>query len=242
MDKRAHWIHIILLCFTIGVMFVGCGKRPSKVALLREQKFVQDSLALLAQQQSLAYYQTTLDSLLPLAQALLNRNFRYEKNEAYEDHGHYVHQLLRTTANSDRNYVQTYVSDDYRISVKVYTLGSRPLYPSEVAFSVGEQYNIFTGSSHSFEQEQWHDILTLTDTNAISALHFIDLYRSEPITIRLQGKKSKRSFRLSERDKQALLDTYQLGCLMQDIHNLEKYIQRTNKEIEKYEYRIHNRA
>ncbi len=242
MGQRSIFIHIGLWCVIALLVLGGCAKQPSKAEQRRQQKYVTDSLALVAQQQSLLYYQATLDSLLPQAKALLNDRFYYEKNEAYEDHGHYVHRRLRTAYNAERNYVQTYVTDDFRILVKLYAIGSRPLLPIKATFSAGELYNDFTGSSHSFEQEEWHDILTLEDTTALAALHFIDLYRSETITVRIKGKTNSRTFRLSDRDKQALLDTYQLGCLMQDIHQLERHIQRTNKEIERYEHRIHNRA
>ena len=234
-------INIVLLC-AIGLLVLGgCGKRPSKVEQMRREKYVADSAALVAQQQSLVYYQSTLDSLLPKAQTFLNDRFCYEKNKAYEDHGHYVHRRLRTSYNAERNYVQTYITDDFRILVKLYSIGSRPLRPTQVTFSSEERYNVFTGSSHSFEQEQWHDILTLEDSSATAALHFIDIYRAEPISVRMQGQTS-RTFRLSDRDKEALLDTYQLGCLMRDIHQLEKQIKQTNLEIQKYEHRINHRT
>lgn len=241
MGQKSKIIHIGFLC-AIGLLVLGsCAKRPSKVEQMRQEKYVADSAALVAQRQSLIYYQSTLDSLLPQAQDFLNKRFCYEKNEAYEDHGHYVHRRLRTSYNAERNYVQIYITDDFRILVKLYSIGSRPLRPTQVTFSSGEQYNVFTGSSHSFEQEQWHDILTLEDSNATAALHFIDIYRAEPITVRMQGK-TNRTFRLSDRDKEALLDTYQLGCLMQDIHQLEKQIKQTNLEIQKYEHRINHRT
>lgn len=241
MDKRLIFIYIGWVCLGIGWALVGCSSPSAKMAEWRQQKRVEDSVALGEQQRSLAYYQATLDSLLPQAERMLSSHFRYEKNASFEDHGHYVHRRLRTANNTERNYVQAYITDDFRLMVKAYATGQQPVCPSKVTFMAGEQYVALEGASHSFEDEAWHDLLTLTDKAAADALHFIDIYRSEPIRVRLTGK-GTRTFTLSERDKQALLDTYQLGCLMQDIHQLEKQIKRTNLEIRKYEHRIHHSA
>ncbi len=240
MEKKVIIINIGLF-FTLLVLG-SCSQQPSKAAQRRQQKYEKDSLAWVAQQKSLTYYQTTFDSLQLIAKTILNDHFCYEKNNQYEDHGHYVHRRLRTSSNAERNYVQTYVTDDFQILVKIYTVSTRPLHPREASLAAGELYNTFTGSSHSFEQEGWHTIFTLTGEEAIAALRFIDLYRTQPITVRLKEEKNTRTFRLSERDQQALLDTYQLGCVMQDIHQLEKRINQTHLEIQKYEHRIHNRA
>lgn len=242
MGTRRVFVHIVLGCLGVGLVLIGCSSPSAKMAQWKQQKRVEDSIAKVDQERSLAYYQATLDSLLPQANALLDSRFRYEKNVQYEDHGHYVHRRLRTSNNTERNYVQAYITDDFRLMVKVYTTGRQSLSPVKVTLAAGEQYIVKEGSSHSFESGEWHDLLTLTDSTAADALHFIDLYRSEPIRVRLQGKGGTRTFALSESDKQALLDTYQLGCLMQDIHQLEKQIKRTNLEIQKYEHRIHHSA
>ena len=78
------WVFFIL-CMTL---MVGCNK-PSKVEQYRAEKHVRDSIALVEQQRSLAYYETQLDLLLPKADSLLPL-FKYEKNDKYQDHGYYV--------------------------------------------------------------------------------------------------------------------------------------------------------
>ena len=70
------------------VVMAGCNK-PSKVEQYRAEKHVRDSIALVEQQRSLAYYETQLDLLLPKADSLLPL-FKYEKNEKDQDHGYYV--------------------------------------------------------------------------------------------------------------------------------------------------------
>lgn len=235
------WIGIISVALTFGAL-AGCGPRKPSVAELRRQKAEQDSLQLVAQQKSLAYYQAAHDSLLSVAQELLKKNFVYEKDDRYEDHGHYVHRLLRTSTNTGRCYLQTYATDDYRLQVKVYLVGTQPLYPQSLGLSAGEVHTSQSGASHSFEAEGWHEMLTLSDEAALEVLRFIDAYQSNRVLATINGQKGKYKFYLSDRDKQALIDTYALGQVMQDIHQLEIRINQTNIEINKYEHRIHHRS
>ena len=72
----------------IGAAMVSCG-RPSKAEAYRAQKHQQDSIALVEQERTLAYYQSQLEALLPQADSLL-RYCKYEKNDKYQDHGYYV--------------------------------------------------------------------------------------------------------------------------------------------------------
>ena len=77
-----------VFCVLTACMLAGCG--PSPAEQRRAEKHVQDSLALVAQEKSLDYYQSQLDSLLPVADSLVVL-FKYEpKNEKYQDHGYYL--------------------------------------------------------------------------------------------------------------------------------------------------------
>lgn len=103
MKKRILWI---ALC---GLVLVGCNK-PSKVEQYRAEKHVRDSVSLIEQQRSLAYYETQLDSLLPMADSLLTL-FKYEKNDKYQDRGNYVQTLpsgLRILVRDDGKEVLLY--------------------------------------------------------------------------------------------------------------------------------------
>lgn len=235
-------IKVINILLVSIMMLTSCGQKQPSVEELRRQKAVEDSLQLAAQQRSLTYYTGLRDSLLLVAQELLKKNFVYEKDERYEDHGHYVHRLLRTTSNTSRCYIQTYATDDYRLQVKVYLVGTRAILPQTLTLSVGESYVSQTGDTHSFEAEGWHEMLALEDTAALNILRFIDGYREERILATMSSTKGKYKFYLSDRDKQALIDTYQLGQVMQDIHQLETQINQTNLEILKYEHRINHRS
>ena len=78
----------ILIIGAMMVVLVGCNK-PSKMEQYRAQKHVRDSVGLVDQQRSLAFYESQLELLKPKADSLLPY-FKYEKNEKYQDHGNYV--------------------------------------------------------------------------------------------------------------------------------------------------------
>jgi len=63
--------------------------RASKLAQYWAEKHARDSVSLTEQERSMNYYQSQLDSLIPVADSLLTY-FTYEKNEQYQDHGYYV--------------------------------------------------------------------------------------------------------------------------------------------------------
>ena len=78
----------IIYFLLLAVLWVSCS-RPNSVDAYRAARHVRDSVALTEQLRSLVYFQTQLDSLLPVADSLLTL-FKYEKNPKYQDHGYYV--------------------------------------------------------------------------------------------------------------------------------------------------------
>ena len=76
---------IVFLCI---ISLVGCTK-PSRVQQYKEEKHQRDSIRLVEQERSMAYYQILLDSLTAQADSL-TALFTYERNEKYQDHGYFV--------------------------------------------------------------------------------------------------------------------------------------------------------
>lgn len=112
MKKQVIWW---ALC---GLVLVGCNK-PSRVEQYRAEKHERDSISLMEQQRSLAYYEAQLDSLLPVADSLLTM-FKYEKNDKYQDHGNYIL--------SSPNGLRILVRDDGK-ELLMYRNGKRQAYP-----------------------------------------------------------------------------------------------------------------
>lgn len=209
---------------------------PKQVAERRLAKALKDSIVYLQAQQTLTYSDSLLQTLLPEADKLL-KEFRYEQNDKYEDHGQYVYRNLQTGWNTNRCFLQAYVSDDRKTLVKSYYYGARAIHQVAVALSAGEQEISLQGQNHAFEVEGWHEILTLSNEQALEILNFVSSHLNERVRVTAQGDKpnAKAVYYLSDNEKQALDKTYQLGILMRDINQLEEQIRLATKRIEHFE-------
>lgn len=237
-----------ILISSVLVALCACQSHPT-AEQRRQEKRQQDSLSLVAQEKSYAYYDSLHTTLLPVADSLL-KEFRYEKNAQYEDYGHYTHKLLRTTANTQRNYIQASIRDNGTVDLKCFYYGGKALGFEAVTLSVDSLQDRFAGSTHAFEAEGWHETLTLSTEDALRLLHFIDSYTPAAVTaqkgnasvprIRIcyEGTKSRAVWYLTKNDAQALLSTYRLGVTMQDICQLETRLRATSLQISKYQKRL----
>lgn len=226
----------LLLAF-LFLSFVSCGPKQPTAAERRAEKHRQDSIALIEQGRSLAYYDSLYQTLLPIADSLI-KEFQYEKNEKYEQTGKYTHRLLRTTQNTSRNYIQAYVKDNASTEVKFFYYGAKPADLHEVILSADSLSDTFRGSTHAFEAEGWHETLSLLQEDAIRCLHFIDVYSANRVRVSLVGSQSRAVFYISDNDKKALMSTYRLGITMRDLRDLETHIRLTSLQIEKYQKRL----
>ena len=209
---------------------------PRQVEQRRQAKTLKDTIVYLQSQLTLRYADSLLQPLLPEADKLL-KEFRHDKREGYEDNGQYVYRNLQTGWNTNRCFLQAYVSDDRKTLVKSYYYGAKPVHQTAVALQAGEQQIELRGQNHTFEVEGWHEILTLEDEPALQVLNFISSHLSERIRVTALGDKpnAKAVYYLSNGEKQALDKTYQLGLLMRDINELEQQIRLASKRIEHFE-------
>lgn len=209
---------------------------PKEVAQRRLAKALGDSITYLEAQSTLAYADSMLPPLLEQSDKLL-KQFKYEKDEQYEDKGRYVHRLLNTSSNTARNFLQAYVRDDRQTIVKSYYYGSHQVNQQQVTLSAQGEELRFSGSNHAFEVEGWHEIMTLEDENALQLLNFISAHHSDRVRVHGAGLKPTHTwvYYLNDKEKEALSATYQLGFLMKDILRLEQMANTARNQIAHYE-------
>lgn len=226
-------------------LLTACSPKQPTVAERRAEQHRQDSLSLIQQERSLRYTDSLLQATLPLVDPLLKR-FEYEKRDAYEDHGHYVHRLLRTTSNTVRCFLQPYIFDDFRTTIRSYYYGSKAIRHTRLVLSADSLTYAAGGRLHTFEAEGAHEILTIEDAGDVqSLLRFIDAYSAGRIRVQLFAdghEKPSYTYYLSDIEKKALIDTYALSVLMNDIHQLERQQRQASLEIEKYQRRLQKQA
>lgn len=210
-----------------------------EVDVRKQAKILQDSITYIESKRNIVYADSLLQILTPQVDPLL-KHFRYEKNDKYEDHGRYVHRLLQTDRNTERCYLQAYVSDDRHTTVKSYYCGGSELNQTTLELSANEDVTQFEGVSHSFNSEHQYSILSFEEEKALEVLNFISANKDARIRVNLigttgNGKASNYVYYLSDTEKNALEETYQLGFLFSDIRQLEDMIRVANAQIGKYE-------
>lgn len=206
---------------------------PREVEVRRAAKHLHDSIVYIESARTLAYSDSVLQPLLVQADKLL-KQFRYDKNKAYEEHGKYVHRLLYTGTNAARCYLQAYVSDERQTTLKSYYYGSKALHQQAITLTANDMEWQSEGSNHAFEAEGWHEILTLQEDKALQALSFISANKGQRLKVTLQGR-SNYVYYLQANEKEALEQTYRLGILMKDIRQLEENIRIAQGRIDKWE-------
>ena len=209
---------------------------PREVAQRRLAKALSDSITYLEAQRTVAYADSMLPPLLEQSDKLL-KQFKYEKNDRYEDKGRYVHKLLSTGSNTARNFLQAYVRDDRQTIVKSYYYGSHAVNQQQLTLSSQGEEVRFSGTNHAFEAEGWHEIMTLEDDLALQMLNFISTHYADRIRVHGAGVKPTHTwvYYLNDKEKEALSATYQLGFLMKDILRLEQMGNTARNQIAHYE-------
>jgi len=142
-----------LLFYSLGfLLMMSCSSPSSRLEQYRADKHQRDSIGLMEQQRSAAYYQACLDSLVQVADSLLPY-FKYEKNEKYEDLGYYVV--------TSRSGLRVKVRDDGHRPVLAYRAG-KPLQGNSTEWKLNdderatveraEHLAIVISDIHQFEQ------------------------------------------------------------------------------------------
>lgn len=187
-------------------------------------------------QANIAYTDSILPPLLQQADLLL-KQFRYEKNEKYETYGRYVHHLLTTSSNTSRNFLQAYVQDNRTTIVKSYYYGFQSIQQEAITLSANGEEIHAQGSNHRFEANGWHEIMTMEDSRALEVLNFISAHTNDRVRVTGKGTKPTNTwvYYLTDKEKQALSDTYQLGWLMKDIKRAEEIQNTAQKQIERFQ-------
>jgi hypothetical protein len=185
------------------------------------------------------------DSILPFKQHeadSIQKNFRFEKDTVYQQFGNFVYKTQRTENNANRTYIKSYVDENADFYLISNYTGSRIEHIS-VRVSTNDLFaqtdSIETSNSnyHSFNDGGTHwETITFKNETDKGVASFISQYAKERLKVTLQGKKTY-IYYLSNADKKAISETYNLWVVKKDVIKLLKEIKKSKIKIERINQR-----
>lgn len=211
---------------------------PRMVDARRKAKALEDTITLRENYRTLAY----CDSILPIRQHQadsIQKAFRFEKNEAYQNTGNYVYKALRIEANIDRTYLRAYVDEHADFYLISNFTGNYQLQHTRLKASVGDTFAttdsipLNSPLNHTFSDNGTHwEIVTFKNEEAGNLPVFISQYAGGRIKITLQGRRNY-IYYLTDLDKKALSETYNLWVAKKDVALLQQEIEKAQARIKR---------
>ncbi len=175
----------------------------------------------------------------------LQKEFKFEKDETYQEFGNFVYKSQITEQNISRNYLKCYVDENadlYIISNVVGTkLNQKSLKVSSGVLSAQtDTLNATTDNFHSFSNDgTYWETLTFKNEADSGITAFIASHKTERIKVDLIGTK-KLSYYLSDQDKKAIAATYHFWILKKDVKKLQNDIEKATVRIGRIHLRYKN--
>ena len=197
----------------------------------------EDTIVRRESSRSLAY----CDSILQIKQHevdSIQKNFRFEKNETYQQFGNYIYKTQRTEDNSNRIYLKAYVDENADLYLISNYCGAKIEHTSvEVAanelFAHTDTIETTNPAYHSFNDAGAHwETLTFKNMEDKGLTAFVAQYSLSKIKVTLHGKKSF-VYYLEAADKKAIMETYHLWIVKKDVAQLQKEIKKATIKIER---------
>ncbi|MDR3704770.1 MAG: hypothetical protein P4L28_02550 [Paludibacteraceae bacterium] len=214
---------------------------PKEVSVRKKANDIFTQIQLIEQKKNLIY----ADSLFKIRKVTLDsmtRNFSFEKDEKYEDVGNYIYKSQRAENNTGRTYVKALVEETGTFLLSSIYCGAKPIKHFSTKFSVGdllaETETVPDGSGYNYTYNDngntYENVIYRTDANK-SIASFVQQNAKKPILVTLTGKSGKKTYTLSEGEKKAISEAYNLSVVSSDVKKLERVINVSKKKIILYE-------
>ena len=211
---------------------------PRLVEERRYAKALEDTVVRIENQRNLDYFKSILPEKKQQADSIA-KNFRFEKNDTYQDVGQYVYKTLNIESNIDRIYLRAYINENAEFFLISNFVASYKLEHTRVKASIGDDY-AQTGDvpadspmNHTFSDNGMnYEMVTFKNEAAGNVPLFIAENPKQRIKITLEGKRTY-NYYLNDFEKKALNETYNLWVAKKDVVMLEKEIQKATLIIER---------
>ena len=155
--------------------------------------------------------------------AALKKRFRFDKDEV-EGGGWYGHQNQTVDNSWDRSYLEIHVADDGRTYLSSHYYGDSWIFHERVIVRIRDRV-LQSDEIPSYDKRNvrhnsggsvWESLhLTAAADNGI--LEAIAADSTSPVRVRLDGKRDLHDFVLAARDRKAIRDGRELGCLIRGL-------------------------
>ncbi len=208
---------------------------PRMVDKRRTAQTYMDTIVRRESTRSIAYCDSMLQIKQEKAKAM-EVNFKFEKDEKYQNIGSYVHRSLRTELNAGRNFLKIYIDELANIYMTSYYSGAK-LNQTQLTASFGNSFAetaiipTSNSSNYSFTDngQRW-EMLTFKNEETLPVIEFVNQYADKQVKITLKGDKNY-SYILSPQDKKAIAESYNFWIEKKDISLLEKEIKKAESRI-----------
>lgn len=214
---------------------------PRKIDKRRIAAALSDSITRIESRTTLELFSTHMPLLINRADSL-RKNFKYEKEEKYQDFGNFVYKTQITEQNMTRNYLKSFIDEQSNIFIVSNLVGQR-INQSIIKLSVADVFvttdttNNRKGVFHSFSNEgQYWETLTFKNDDILTLAAFVEQNAKQKIKVELKGTKNF-NYQLAESDKKAIVETYKLWNTMREIKILEFEVEKANARILKINQR-----
>ena len=175
----------------------------------------------------------------------LQKAFKFEKDETYQEFGNFVYKSQITEQNTTRNYLKCYVDENADLYFISNVVGTK-LNHKSLKVSIGtlsaqtDTLNVNDDNFHSFNNDgTYWETLTFKNEADSGITAFIASHKAERIKVDLIGTK-KLSYYLADQDKKAIAATYDFWILKKDVKKLQNDVEKATIRIGRIQLRYKN--
>ncbi len=222
-----------LFVLTVTVATIGCNNKTSTDKQTADTK--KDTVDLVQKAKADSIKKVQADSIAKVNEAqradnikrrdALKKNFNYKKDE-FKDVGFYIHKFQTVDNSYNRKCLKTHINSNGYIYLEDQYYADDWIFHTSMQVKIGD--NIYKSSVVETYSDQnktensggsvWENI-TYTEDQDEKIIKAIADNADKEIKVRFNGKQYYSDFTLSQKDKQAIKDGYELSELIKKVGN-----------------------
>lgn len=185
------------------------------------------------------------DSVIKFKQAefdKLAKDFRYEKNEKYEDSGKYIYKWQRTENIAGSSFIKPLVEETGLFTLTSVLCSDYAINHQSAKFIVGDVFAeteivpLESAYNHRYkDSDKYFETVVYRNSSNEGIAQLLQDNTDKTIKVVLQGETKKNTIWLSKTEKDAITKAYNFSIVLKDLKDLERIISTSKKKIILYE-------